>query len=198
HHPEYAPPVLRAPSPASSVGTTYGPDQTSLSDSEHQISQVAFERKWLAKLDLDKPRKEEEEANESPLIPRTKNKEEEDVMVEKILKNLRTRIQQLEEGELFEQTLLRGSQVGLEARPSTNDIDVLMKSMMGTSMSLAEGPSGKIFGRAADEPLTDGPWNTHNQPMVYEGGSVVGMEGILANVTTSSTVGKRSRSGKSR
>lgn len=77
HHPEYAPPVLRAPSPASSVGTTYGPDQTSYSDSEHQISQVAFEKKWLAKLDLDKPRKEEEEANESPLIPRTENKDEE-------------------------------------------------------------------------------------------------------------------------
>lgn len=77
HHPEYAPPVLRAPSPASSVGTTYGPDQTSFSDSEHQISQVAFERKWLAKLNLDKPRKEEEEANENPLLPRTENKDEE-------------------------------------------------------------------------------------------------------------------------
>ena len=56
-NPEYAPPVLRAPSPTSSVGTAYGPDQTSFSDTEQQLSQPAFENKWLAKLDLDKPRK---------------------------------------------------------------------------------------------------------------------------------------------
>lgn len=118
-------------------------------------------------------------------------------MVEKILKNLRAKIQQLEEDEIFEQTLLRGSQVGLEARPSTNDIDVLMKSMMGTGMSLTEGPGSKVFGRAAREPLTDGPWNSHNRPTVYEGNSAVGMESILADVTTS-TAGKRSRGGKSR
>jgi hypothetical protein len=76
-HPEYAPPVLRAPSPASSVGTTYGPDQTSFSDTEQQLSQPAFEKKWLAKLDLDKPRKEEDEANENPLLSPPANKEEE-------------------------------------------------------------------------------------------------------------------------
>ncbi|KAF5360595.1 hypothetical protein D9756_005041 [Leucocoprinus leucothites] len=199
-NPEYAPPVLRAPSPASSVGTTYGPDQTSFSDSEQQLSQPAFEKKWLAKLELDKPRKEEEEANESPLIPRAESKEEEHAMVERIIKNLRVKIRQLEEDELFEQTLLRGSQVGLEARPTTNDIDSLMKSMMGTGMSLAEGPSGKIFGRAADETLTNGPWNSdrNRSPMAYEGNSGVGMESILSGMTTSSTFGKRSRSGKSR
>lgn len=119
-------------------------------------------------------------------------------MVEKILKNLRAKIQQLEEDELFEQTLLRGSQVGLETRPSTNDIDALMKGMMGTGTALTEGPSSKIFGRAADEPLADGPWNNHDRAQVYEGNSAAGMESILANVTTSSTVGKRNRSGKSR
>ncbi|KXN86491.1 hypothetical protein AN958_10005 [Leucoagaricus sp. SymC.cos] len=192
HHPEYAPPVLRAPSPASSVGTTYGPDQTSFSDTEEQLSQLAFEKKWLTKLDLDKPRREEEEDNESPLIPRPETREEENAMVDKILKNLRAKIRQLEEDEMFEQTLLRGSQVGLEARPSTNDIDTLMKSMM----SLTEGPAGKVIGRAADETLTDGPWNTN----VYDRSvvSAAGMESILGNMTTSSTVGKRSRSGKSR
>lgn len=207
HNPEYAPPVLRAPSPASSVGTTYGEDETSHSDAE--LDQDAFAQKWLTKLDLDKPRKEEEEANESPLIPRSGNKDEENgayvvvsvgwgtngslAMVEKILKNLRAKIKQLEEDEMFEQTLLRGSQVGLETKPSTNDIDSLMKSMMGTGMSLTEGPNAKIFGRAVEEPVTDGPWNKN----VYEGNSA-GMESILANMTTSSTVGKRSRSGKSR
>ena len=74
-NPEYAPPVLRVPSPTSSVGTTYGPDQTSFSDTE--LSQPAFENKWLAKLNLNKPRKEEEEADEDPLILRPKSKEEE-------------------------------------------------------------------------------------------------------------------------
>ena len=68
HHTEYAPPVLRAPSPASSVGTAYAEDQTSLSDSE--LSQAAFEKKWEERLELGLRRQEEELANSSPLIPR--------------------------------------------------------------------------------------------------------------------------------
>jgi hypothetical protein len=70
HHTEYAPPVLRAPSPTSSVGTTYPEDRTSFSDSEHQLGQAAFERKWEERLELGKPGREEELANISPLIPR--------------------------------------------------------------------------------------------------------------------------------
>lgn len=70
HHPEYAPPVLRAPSPASSVGTSYGADQTSFSDSEHQLSQVAFERKWEDRIGLGNPSIEEETANLGPLLER--------------------------------------------------------------------------------------------------------------------------------
>lgn len=70
HHTEYASPVLRAPSPASSVGTAYAEDQTSISDSEHQLSQAAFEKKWEERLELGKPRQEEEMANISALIPR--------------------------------------------------------------------------------------------------------------------------------
>jgi len=121
-------------------------------------------------------------------------------MVEKIIKNLRTEIRKLEEDELFEQTILRGSQVGLETRPSTNDIDVLMKSMMNLDMSLSEGSTGKIVGRVMDETLLDGPWNIQipNQSMSYEGNpGAAGMESVLGGTTTS-TVGKRSRSGKSR
>ena len=209
-NPEYAPPVLRAPSPTSSVGTTYGPDQTSFSDTEQQLSQPAFENKWLAKLDLDKPRKEEEDANQSPLLSKPRSREEETgeyilsffdlifvgtvdlvhvAMVEKIIKNLRAEIRKLEEDELFEQTILRGSQVGLETRPSTNDIDALMKSMR-LDMSSTEGPTGKIFGHMMDETLLDGPWNIPVQ--LHE---AIAMESAM---TTTSTVGKRSRSGKTR
>ena len=68
HITEYAPPVLRAPSPASSVGTVYGEDQTSLSDLE--LNDEALAKKYEDLLDLRKPRKEEEEANQSPLLER--------------------------------------------------------------------------------------------------------------------------------
>jgi len=192
------------------VGTTYGPDQTSFSDTEQQLSQPAFENKWLAKLDLDKPRKEEEDANQSPLLSKPRSREEETgecllsffdlifvgtvdlvhvAMVEKIIKNLRAEIRKLDEDELFEQTMLHGSQVGLETRPSTNDIDALMKSMR-LDMSSTEGPTGKIFGLMMDETLLDGPWNIPVQPH-----EALTMESAM---TTTSTVGKRSRSGKTR
>lgn len=49
--PAYAPPVIRPPSPASSVGTAYQADQTSQSDTE--LSKEEFEQKWLGKLNLD-------------------------------------------------------------------------------------------------------------------------------------------------
>ncbi|KIM81027.1 hypothetical protein PILCRDRAFT_821864 [Piloderma croceum F 1598] len=52
HSPAYAPPVLRAPSPASSLGTTYAPDATSFSDTEAELSQATFEKKWEDKLRL--------------------------------------------------------------------------------------------------------------------------------------------------
>lgn len=52
HSPTYAPPVIRAPSPASSLGTVYPPDATSPSDDEAEISQAAFENKWHEQLRL--------------------------------------------------------------------------------------------------------------------------------------------------
>jgi len=110
-------------------------------------------------------------------------------MVEKIIKNLRAEIRKLDEDELFEQTILRGSQVGLETRPSTNDIDALMKSMR-LDMSSTEGPTGKIFGHMMDETLLDGPWN-----IPVQSHEALTMESAM---TTTSTVGKRSRSGKTR
>jgi hypothetical protein len=119
-------------------------------------------------------------------------------MVEKILKNLRAQIQELEEDEIFEQTLLRGSQIGQETRPSTNDIDVLMKSMMTTGMTLIEGSGAQIFGRAAREPLTDGPWTSASRRGMHEGHVASGMDHILANAAPSLAAGKRSRTSKSR
>lgn len=70
HHTEYAPPVLRAPSPASSIGIVYGEDRTSYSDCEEQISQSSFESKWEERLALHLPRPEELLADQDPLLPR--------------------------------------------------------------------------------------------------------------------------------
>jgi hypothetical protein len=64
--PAYASPVIRPPSPASSVGTAYGPDDTSLSDSG--LSQDVFEQKWIANLRLDEPKHDEIHNLKDPLI----------------------------------------------------------------------------------------------------------------------------------
>lgn len=74
--PAYASPVIRAPSPASSVGTAYGPDETTQSDSE--LSLDAFQQKWSSKLKLDGPGIEEELMSFSALIqPLPQNQMEE-------------------------------------------------------------------------------------------------------------------------
>ncbi len=72
---EYASPVLRAASPASSVGTVYGPDQTSFSDSD--LSPFRFQVKYDAQIGLGEPRREEVLANLDPLLPPAKNEAEE-------------------------------------------------------------------------------------------------------------------------
>ena len=52
------------------------------------------------------------------------------VLYDHVMGNLRQAVAQIEENELFEQTLRRGSQAALQIQPSTNDIDTLMRSMM--------------------------------------------------------------------
>jgi len=159
-NPEYADPVIREPSPASSVGTVYGPDQTASSDDE--LDQLAFERKWEDRLDLRRATREEELADADPLFPRPSTAVEERVLFERIVRNLRMKVEELEESELFEQTMLRGSQAGLEEETIPKDIDSLMLSMMG-------GSSTRVPDTSANATVTDGPWNqTGNR---YEGGA---------------------------
>ena len=69
--PAYAPPVLRAPSPSSSIGTEYEQDATTIEEyhlSEHEL---------LEKLKLTESRDEELVANQDPLLTRPVNPEEE-------------------------------------------------------------------------------------------------------------------------
>lgn len=82
---EHAPPVLRASSPANSVGTVYGEDQTSFSDLE--LSDDALAKKYEDRLELRKPRKEEEKTNGPVLLERQESgsKEEKGMTIGLIL-----------------------------------------------------------------------------------------------------------------
>ncbi|KAH9841361.1 uncharacterized protein C8Q71DRAFT_326270 [Rhodofomes roseus] len=178
--PQYAPPVLRAPSPSSSIGTEYGPDETSLEDRD--LSQEAFERKCEDRLRLRQPRPEEMRAMEDPLMrPRPKTATEEKVMFEIVMKKLRDRVKQLEEDELFEQMLLRGTQIGLE-QPSSDDVDGIMRSLMVASVEAP--PFANSFAPAT-------PWSPTLAPIA---GSTGG-----DTESGAATSGKRpTRKGKSR
>ncbi|KAL4073207.1 hypothetical protein V8B97DRAFT_198033 [Scleroderma yunnanense] len=147
--PAYASPVIRPPSPASSVGTAYGPDQTSQSDIE--LSKEDFEQKWLGKLNLDGLTIKEEDKSRPTLIdshpPEGSPGEKE--LFEGILRGLRLRVQQLEADAVFQQLLMRGSQVGLERPPSDNNINTLMCSMIPTQTTHSN--------------ISDGPWNRRRE-----------------------------------
>lgn len=121
--------------------------------------------------------------------------------------SLRAEVAQLRENELFEQILLRGSKAALDVQPVTNDIDALMRSMMGPGMNINSGPHmGKSSPPA--EPLdrvaaaettgsgvTNGPWNNWGQPSEAER-----MYSMLSSdpMLSGTTVGKRSRNGTAR
>ncbi|KAF5382446.1 hypothetical protein D9615_002717 [Tricholomella constricta] len=159
HHTEYAPPVLRAPSPASSIGTVYGEDQTSFSDSEDQLSQIAFQRKVEERLALNVSRPEEIQANYEPLLARPPpGSIEERYLYERVMANLYRAVRSLEDNELFERTLLRGSQAALEPQPSTTDIDTLMRSMMVVPQPSTNVVSGTGLGRGrSNSRIVSGP-----------------------------------------
>jgi len=183
--------VLRAASPASSIGTTYGEDQTSFSDCEHQINQADFERKWEARLELGTAREEEELANVDPLLVRPpEGSAEEAQLYERVVYSLRDAVQMLEENELFEKTLLRGSQAALEQQPSTSDIDSLLRSMMVTPQQpTTDDCQDRGRGLAG---VTDGPWVVN--------GTGDGTEGEPKELLALGRMkpGKRSRNGSRR
>lgn len=56
-------------------------------------------------------------------------------MFDAIMLNLRQEVRNLEENNMFEQTVLRGSLVTEERQP-TADIDAIMRSMMGPEISI--------------------------------------------------------------
>ena len=71
----YAPPVIRQASPANSIGTEYGPDETSESDRE--LGPAEFEKKIEEQIGFKLERSSETEANRNVLLPRPTNSAEE-------------------------------------------------------------------------------------------------------------------------
>ncbi|KAH0585926.1 hypothetical protein J132_00584 [Termitomyces sp. J132] len=194
HHAEYAPPVLRAPSPASSIGTVYDEDQTASSDREEQISQSSFEAKWEERLALHIPRPEELLADQDPLLPRPPiGSAEEKQLFEDVLARLHQTVHDLEDNELFDRTLLRGSQAALEPLPSTNDIDALMRSMMVTPQPSVNVPQpNPTRGRSGSrtDGILHGPWAVNGHEAQAETNGSLLSTGIVP--------GKRSRNGSRR
>lgn len=62
------------------------------------------------------------------------------VIFEHVMANLRKEVRKLEEDELFERAMQQGSQVGREEQPSSNDIDVIMRSIMQPNALPADPP----------------------------------------------------------
>lgn len=143
---QYAEPLLRAPSPSSSIGTDYGDDETSMA--EAQMSPEEFDRMCQERLKLSEPRVEETRAKNSPLLPRPKTAPEEKALHIRVMHNLRAQVAKLEDDELFERTMLRGTLITEQQLPSSNNIDLIMQSIMGpplTSQSTTiEAPTSSV------------------------------------------------------
>lgn len=115
---------------------------------------------------------------------------------DRIMASLRAEVAKLQEDELFEQILLRGSKAALEAQPVTNDIDALMRSMMGPSLNISGPHMGKTDGvPKTGHEIVNGPWNNFGEPASRER-----RESLLAadSFLSGTTAGKRSRNGTSR
>ncbi|KAF9262871.1 hypothetical protein L218DRAFT_928440 [Marasmius fiardii PR-910] len=189
HHVEYPQPLsVGPPSPATSVGSRHPDDATSNSDSESILPQHLFERKWMDKIGLGRSREEELRANRDPLLTRPQpDSEEERLLFQTVLENLRKEVRSLGEDEIFQRTLLRGSVAALHEPTLTSDIDSIMRGMMSP-------PSTRHSTAGFDEPepqspfikpqCTPGPWITNETRY----GSGAGLESIPGS---GSTMGRR-------
>ncbi|KAI8994190.1 hypothetical protein BD414DRAFT_481696 [Trametes punicea] len=142
----YVPTIMRAPSPSSTIGTDYGPDETDFADSE--LPNGEFARKCEEIVGIHRPRPEEEEANRDPLVhPRPLRQKltplEEKQMFEHVMANLRAAVKKLEEEELLEQTAVPNAAVVLDDPvPSSESLDDILRSLMDPSTATANHISG--------------------------------------------------------
>lgn len=105
---------------------------------------------------LPKPRTTEEERSTSAVVydcllvaltslPQT-------VLFVGVMSNLRTQVKALEDDEIFEASALRNLNPAFEEQPSSNDIDSIMQSLMGSSLNAKNpqlnrmNPASKVNG----------------------------------------------------
>jgi len=110
-------------------------------------------------------------------------------LFEQVVDSLRDAVYALEENELFEQTLLRGSQIALEQQPGVGDIDALMRSMMVVAPASTDVPDVPIF-VSGIRPSTQNDVGIH--------GPVNGQGPQSEGFPPGSVPGKRSRNGTRR
>jgi len=176
--PPYAPPVLRAASPSSSIGTDYGDDQTS--PEETQMNSDDFDKTCHERLKLDHPNHDEVMANHSPLLPKPKNPKEETILYAKVMQNLRNQVKKLRDDEIFQQTMQRASQMNYSEtpQPSSNDIDTILQSMMGYH------PSPHLH-QTSTSPTPTGIATLSNPMSPVSPGGSIGSNGLLFGAITS-------------
>lgn len=147
--PTYAPALVPAPSPTSSIGSRLPDDETDPDDA--RLTQEEFDAKCWKALRIDEPTTEEMYAIRRPVYhaghkvdPEQAGRFAESVtrnvsnltllsaakLVPAIMQNLRTHMKKLQDNELFEQAILKGSQVGQDSLTPTGDIDAIMQSML--------------------------------------------------------------------
>ncbi|TDL23159.1 hypothetical protein BD410DRAFT_839071 [Rickenella mellea] len=141
--PAYAAPVLRLPSPANSLSTEYGQDETTAD--ENQMTEEQFARMCEEQIGLNRMRADEIKANKRVLLPRTTNTTEERMLHEEVMRSLRDQVAALEQEELFEAAMLRNSQAALAVQPSSRDIDVIMRSMLYPRSKPSHGTENAAF-----------------------------------------------------
>jgi hypothetical protein len=89
-------------------------------------------------------------------------------LFERIVRNLRDEIRRLDDEEIYERAMFRGSQIGLEVQPPTSDIDKIMRSMMGGGLDLTtftpipDPATGEIQTQTVEATLP-GPWNSYGK-----------------------------------
>lgn len=147
--PAYASALVPAPSPTSSIGSRLPDDETDPDDA--RLTQEEFDAKCWKALKIDDPTTEETSAMRRPVYHACHRMDPEQAgrsvdpitwstsdftlivtakFVPIFMQNLRTEMKKLQDNELFEQAILKGSQVGRDNLTPTGDIDAIMQSML--------------------------------------------------------------------
>jgi len=117
--------------------------------------------------------------------------------------SLQSAVSNIKEQFIYDQILERGSKAAIEELGESNDIDALMRSMMGPSMNIAAGNNNNgrrpVTGITINtSSMTNGPWNNFGQPSESERRAKLLFSPTNDVTLSGTTVGKRSRNGTSR